>query len=249
MVPVLIEGQRYVLTYRFSHDHLELLFNSIRALGGWNNNPNASQFKYIFRKLMARCGVVKPCRGNVTAQDETESLLAVIDTSTSLSAVDMSFAAGGEEDLPSPFADIPALVHDHSYLPVRFDGLVDNALVYISGFVVRRALKKLSCDVRRASLVTDAASAIKDQSYHLLSLRNNGGLVIPSEGTVKVVRAAEWVICQASSSHQTAGGHVHCTDEDRVRGCVCAWGAHRRHAVWHRQPPPYAADISCVTVF
>ncbi|XP_062239277.1 uncharacterized protein LOC133974007 [Platichthys flesus] len=112
----------------------------------------------------------------------------------------MSFAAGGEEDLPSPFADIPALVHDHSYLPIRFDGLVDNALVYISGLGVRRALKKLSCDVCRASLVTEAASAIKDQSYHLLSLRNNGGLVIPSEGTVKVVRAAEWVIRQASSS-------------------------------------------------
>ncbi|RXN38202.1 DNA transposase THAP9 isoform X2 [Labeo rohita] len=149
---------------------------------------------------MAQCGVVKPCRGNVTAQDETETLPAVIDTSTSLSAVDMSSAAGGEEDLPSPFADIPALVHDHSYLPVRFNNLVDNALVYISGFVVRRALKKLSCDVCRASLVTDAASAIKDQSYHLLSLKNNGGLVIPSEGTVRVVRAAEWVIRQASAS-------------------------------------------------
>ncbi|KAL0151767.1 hypothetical protein M9458_052918, partial [Cirrhinus mrigala] len=200
MVPVLLEGQRYVLTYRFSQDHLELLYNSIRASGGWNNNPNASQFKYIFRKLMARCRVVKPCRGNVTAQDETETLPVVIDTSTSLSAVDMSSAAGGEEDLPSPFADIPALVHDHSYLPVRFNGLVDNALVYISGFVVRRALKKLSCDVCRASLVTDAASAIKDQSYHLLSLKNNGGLVIPSEGTVRVVRAAEWVIRQASAS-------------------------------------------------
>jgi hypothetical protein len=141
----------------------------------------------------------------VTAQDETESLSAVIDTSTSLSAGDMSSLAGGE-DLPSPFADIPALVHDHSYLPVRYDGLVDNALVYISsansqlcerriltvqkkkcllnfptriiisydiilthisGFVVRRALKKVYCDVCRASLVTDAASAIKNQSYHL----------------------------------------------------------------------------------
>ncbi|KAK7144229.1 hypothetical protein R3I94_010598 [Phoxinus phoxinus] len=199
MVPVLLEGQRYVLTYRFSQDHSELLFNSIRASGGWNNNPNASQFKYIFRKLMARCGVVKACRGNVTAQDDTESLPAVIDTSTSLSAVDMSSAAG-EEDLPSPFADIPALVHDHSYLPVRFDGLVDNALVYISGFVVQRALKKLSCDVCCASLVTDAASAIKDQSYHRLTLKNNGVLVIPSEGTVRVVRAAEWVIRQASGS-------------------------------------------------
>jgi hypothetical protein len=73
-------------------------------------------------------------------------------------------------------------------------------LTQISGFVVQRALKKLSCDVCRASLVTDAASAIKDQSYHLLSLKNNGGLVIPSEGTVKVVRAAEWVIRQASAS-------------------------------------------------
>lgn len=63
---------------------------------------------------------------------------------------------------------------------------------------MRRALKKLSCDACRASLVTDAASAMKDQSYHLLSLRNNGGLVIPSEGTVRVIRAAEWVIRTAS---------------------------------------------------
>ncbi|KAM3605598.1 uncharacterized protein V6R79_001603 [Siganus canaliculatus] len=208
MIPGLLERQRYVLTYRFSQDHLELLFNSIRASGGWNNNPNASQFKYIFRKLMARCGVVKPSsKGNVTPQDDTESLPAgamsstaqtySVDISTNLSAVDMSSAEG--EDLPSPLADIAALVHDHSYLPKHFDGLVDNILVYISGFVVRLTIKKLSCDICRASLVTDAESARKDQSYHLLTMKNNGGLVIPSQGTVKVVRAAEWVIRQAST--------------------------------------------------
>ncbi|XP_062422237.1 uncharacterized protein LOC119220563 isoform X2 [Pungitius pungitius] len=66
-----------------------------------------------------------------------------------------------------------------------------------SEFVVRRTLKKLSCDVCRASLLMDAESASKDQSYHLLTLKNNGGLVIPSAGTVKVVRAAEWVVRQA----------------------------------------------------
>ncbi|XP_059203739.1 uncharacterized protein LOC131983135 isoform X2 [Centropristis striata] len=124
-----------------------------------------------------------------------------IDTSTSLSAADLSSAEG--EDLPSPFADIPAIVHDHSYLPNRFGGLVDNALMYIAGFVVRRTLKKLSCNVCRASLVTDAASASKDSSYHLLTLKNNGGLVIPSEGTVRVVRAAEWVIRQASAGRRS----------------------------------------------
>ena len=63
---------------------------------------------------------------------------------------------------------------------------------------MRRTLKKLSCDVCRSSLVTDAESASKDQSYHLLTLKNNGVLVIPSEGTVRVVRAAEWVVRQAA---------------------------------------------------
>ncbi|KAJ8004121.1 hypothetical protein DPEC_G00155490 [Dallia pectoralis] len=40
--------ERYVLTYRFSQDHLELLYNSIRASGGWNNNSSACQFQAIF---------------------------------------------------------------------------------------------------------------------------------------------------------------------------------------------------------
>ncbi|CAL8310518.1 unnamed protein product [Boreogadus saida] len=64
----------------------------------------------------------------------------------SLSAVEMSSAETAEEH-PSPFANISALVSDHSYLPTRFGGLVENALVYIAGFVVRQILRKLSCAV------------------------------------------------------------------------------------------------------
>lgn len=88
----------------------------------------------------------------------------------SLSAVEMSSASETEE-LPSPFVNVSALICDHSYLPTRFGGLVENALVYISGFVVRQILRKLSCGVCRASLVTDAARASFDQSYHLLTLK------------------------------------------------------------------------------
>ncbi|CAL8241488.1 unnamed protein product [Gadus morhua 'NCC'] len=47
-------------------------------------------------------------------------------------------------------------------------------------------------------LVTDTSAVPFDQSYHLLELRNNGGLMIPSKGTVKVVRAAERAIRQHS---------------------------------------------------
>lgn len=103
------------------------------------------------------------------------------------------------EELPPPFVNFAALMCDHSYLPTRFGGLVDNALVYIAGFVVRQVLRRLSCVVCRASLVTDAIPSSHDESYHLLVLKNNGGLMIPSEGTVKVVRAAKRVIRQVIS--------------------------------------------------
>ncbi len=45
---------KYVLTYKFSQDHLELFFNKIRQRGGWNNNPNALQFKWTLRKIMLK---------------------------------------------------------------------------------------------------------------------------------------------------------------------------------------------------
>ena len=103
-------------------------------------------------------------------------------------AVEMSSAKTADE-LPSPFINFAGLVCDHSYLPTRFGGLVDNALVYLTGFVVRQVLRRLSCDVCCASLVTDAVHSSNDKSYHLLVVKNNGGLMIPSDGTVKVVRA------------------------------------------------------------
>ena len=40
---------KYLLTYKFSQDHVELLFSCIRSRGGWNNNPNVLQFKYAIR--------------------------------------------------------------------------------------------------------------------------------------------------------------------------------------------------------
>ena len=35
---------KYILTYKFSQDHLELFFGAIRSSGGFNINPTAQQF-------------------------------------------------------------------------------------------------------------------------------------------------------------------------------------------------------------
>lgn len=38
---------QYLPLYKFSQDHLELLFGNVRSHGGANNNPTAQQFKRI----------------------------------------------------------------------------------------------------------------------------------------------------------------------------------------------------------
>lgn len=43
---------KYLLTYKYSRDYLELLFSCIRSRGGWNNNPSSLQLKYALRKML-----------------------------------------------------------------------------------------------------------------------------------------------------------------------------------------------------
>lgn len=45
---------KYLLTYKFSQDHLEILFAKIRSRHGHNNNPNVLQFKYAMRQILMR---------------------------------------------------------------------------------------------------------------------------------------------------------------------------------------------------
>ncbi|XDV25816.1 hypothetical protein PO909_029667 [Leuciscus waleckii] len=110
--------------------------------------------------MMDACHMLKLARNMLQVNNDR---CRPICTSYASAAVEMSSAETAEEH-PSPFANISALVCDHSHLPTRFGGLVENALVYIAGFVVRPILRKLSCDVCRASLVRDARPASFDKS-------------------------------------------------------------------------------------
>ncbi len=51
---------KYLLTYKYSQDHIELLFSCIRSRGGWNNNPNCLQMKYALRKMLMRNAILHP---------------------------------------------------------------------------------------------------------------------------------------------------------------------------------------------
>lgn len=96
----------------------------------------------------------KPDPGGLHFIGKAEQLFCP-STSGNMAAQDKMFStpAAAAEELPSPFAHIPAIVCDHSDLPTRFGGLVENAFIYISGFFIGQILRKLSCDVCRANLV------------------------------------------------------------------------------------------------
>ena len=68
LVPLLFQSPvppfKYVLAYKFSQDHVELFFNAIRGHLGWNNNPSAVQFRFVYRRMLSRSGIVSFSDGN-----------------------------------------------------------------------------------------------------------------------------------------------------------------------------------------
>ena len=65
---------KYLLTYKFSQNHIELLFSCIRSRGAFNNNPNALQFKTALRQILLRNSIMASNKANVICfEDQAHS--------------------------------------------------------------------------------------------------------------------------------------------------------------------------------
>lgn len=154
---------KYVLGYKFSQDHLELFFNAVRGTLGWNNSPTAKDFSYIFRRFLAHVGVQPDSSGNCTNfSEETEADFSIIDH----------------------FSAVPDFYADSEF--------VENVVSYISGFVVRKVLKHEACVFCRLALIDTPTCQNRFFDHrHFIRLKNNGGLLLPSEAVVNVLRIVE----------------------------------------------------------
>lgn len=65
----------YVLTFRFSQDHLELLFACIRQMFGCNDNPSAKQFESAWRRLLGNHQIT--ASNSVNCQNNSVEFLTV----------------------------------------------------------------------------------------------------------------------------------------------------------------------------
>lgn len=115
---------RYVLTYKLSQDHLEMLFSCIRRRGGWNNNPNCLQLKWALWATLLKNGIMVSKNANCVDMTVEEPANMVFQCVPSQAALD-------SQAKMQEFATLlmrPTVWHDH-------------VLNYIAGYIARHVLK------------------------------------------------------------------------------------------------------------
>lgn len=187
---------KYILTFRFSQDHIETLFSKIRRMGGFNNNPTVIQLKAALRKLLCKQSIESSTSANTLDCQSTTGVFQ-LKWSKRYAPVETSHDCILSEN--EVVDNLPELNH-----------LTNNIIYYISGFIVHAMQGRVSCTTCLDALVATAPvephiidhhySCPPQESFALLTfIKNRGGLTIPSEFVFKIVQRAESIFRQKTT--------------------------------------------------
>jgi len=185
---------KYLLTYKVSQDHLELFFSAVRSRGGWNNNPSAVHLKAAWRKLLAHQQLKEVKTGNCIAQTSCPVLMissridrqekSDVATVSALRLNDALNRLSHESTVSEgygPQIDIATL-----------SNFIENVVVYIAGFIVRKLIKRLACNDCKAVLFwIKASTELCPADFGLLEIKDRGCLLRPSRDVVRLCKATE----------------------------------------------------------
>ena len=176
----------YVCTYKFSQDHIELLFSCIRSAGGFNDNPNVPQFKAALRKILVRNSIKGSKYGNCTNLEPAceEPLLQLKWKKKTKDVPEKQDENFDTDERIISFCDV--LDQENSMTIYK-----ENILAYTGGSVVKDMVKSLTCQVCIEALLEKAGMNI--YYLNLINIKNNrkNKLVVPSQDVVKVVKKCE----------------------------------------------------------
>ena len=162
---------KYVLTYRFSQDQLEMFFSKIRSRFGWNNNPNALQFKWALRALLQKNQVSPSTNANCSVIEEGK-------LAEEVNSIDSKVAS---------YLNSSAIWQD-------------DVMEYIGGYIAKKISKCLKCAECAAALAMEDVDVFPqtDHTYcgssskaDLISFKSYGLLKRPTPSLVKVVKVAD----------------------------------------------------------
>ena len=173
----------YFLSYKFSQDHLELLFACKRGTNGFNNNLDLRTFIAALRRLLLRNSIVASKHTNCIMYENTDTnsifSLKCSKYRTPISQVNVSEDAALEEEL----IGIPHLSPES---PSPHKGAI---LTYIGGFIIQKLSKNVSCKICYTAMVSHRPS----KDHELICIKDHGGSVHPSEDVLKILKTCEMV--------------------------------------------------------
>ena len=215
---------KYLLTYKFSQDHIELLFSCIRSKGGWNNNTDCLQIKYALRQLLMRHAVNASKNANCIDSEgnKTTTIIPIlhkikhrsplIEMSTQDQNADTPDAINSQGTAEENF--LSEQLHQNSH-----SDFISNILFYIGVLIVSKLVKKLTCQACKECLVGEITPVMRasdhdycgPSTYSQVSSAsaftlfiNNGGLRIPSMSVYTTVEHCEHIfklyVCQKGNS-------------------------------------------------
>lgn len=177
---------KYILTYKFSQDHLEILFSKIRGRHGFNNNPTCQQFKYAIRQILLHADIKQSINSNCFEFD-TEYAISIFPLMWKKKREDNLFndLENEDDEYNDEFQEVPLQKHDM---------ITDYIIYYIGGYIVKK-LKYLNCD----SCALNLRNISSDHNYYsheetfsrFFNFCNNGGLVKPSPSVFYICKETE----------------------------------------------------------
>lgn len=152
----------YLLTYKFSQDHLELLFSCLRSEGGWNNNPNYSmQLKYSLRQMLFRNAVKASKNANCIDFSEsfTSGIIPIFHKKKHRSPL--------VEETPDNDSDftLEEQLLVEQLAERGHSEFMENILFYISRYIVTKLITLITCTACRGSLISSSSPQSIDHDY------------------------------------------------------------------------------------
>lgn len=180
---------KFILTYKFSQDHLEMFFSAIRSKGGFNNNPTAKQFKSAYVRLLLKNEISSSTNANCLPLDDTNILNVIFSKNIYLINLnqkvtfDISLLKINDDDFEDEYSQFTSSkpLRNANSLSFFAADIVD----YITGFVIRKLYKTTKCGICKSALTFNPHNSA------LIKRKNKGGLVVPGVDSSKICKTAE----------------------------------------------------------
>lgn len=192
---ILVESSwKYLMTYRFSQDHLELFFAQIRRKNSWNNNPDALQFTSAMKSLLVKNSITASANSNCSTFEPDNNTGFQLKWSykqfakwhDDIDNVETQWETPVDSTITEDDCDVTLALGINSDLTF----VTNNVLYYISGFIVRKLLRIIECNTCINNIVSNSKNILTAYTI-LVDLKNNGGLVYASQNVYKIVGTTE----------------------------------------------------------